>query len=360
MKIAPKDLESFIAGDAALKYSLVLVYGPEEGKVHDYVKKLLAKFSVTNTKDFRLSFLDDEALARDKSCLHDAACSLSMFEKGPRVVHVRLHKAAGELVVKSFMDSPEMDTVHGETFIVVEAGDLSPRSVLRKAAQDSSKVASLGCYEDSPGMARQLIEKTLAKEGLRCDGEAMEMLLHKSASHRGVLYGELEKLILYAGGLGVTGEKAPTTITGSHVVESLGATQNTAIDSVVYAVGDGNIARLHQELSIMQNQGIALAVVFQAIARHFQLLHLVRGKVDSGQSPHEVLSALRPPLYFKTKQAVARQVQYWKEDGIAQALEQLYQAQLQLRRTSLPDFSLCSAVLVKIAARRTRSSPRAS
>ncbi len=135
MKIKPAQIASFLRQpDSAVR--AILVYGPDGGLVRERTEILARNVLGEDLSDpFRCTALYGETLANDPARLADEAAALSLIG-GSRVVFIR--KAVDSLtpVFKSFFSDPV-----GESLILVEAEELSARSSLRKAFEDSSLAA---------------------------------------------------------------------------------------------------------------------------------------------------------------------------------------------------------------------------
>ena len=82
---------------------------------------------------------------------------------------------------------------------IIEAGELSPRSGLRKMFEKAKRAVALPCYVDGPGDVRALAMSTAANEDLTFDKDALDLLVSLLGEDRGVSRSEIDKLILYKG-----------------------------------------------------------------------------------------------------------------------------------------------------------------
>ncbi|MDO9125444.1 MAG: DNA polymerase III subunit delta, partial [Parvibaculum sp.] len=124
MKIAPREADRFTAKPDP-KAVAVLVYGPDAGLVRERIKTMTKTVVDDPADPFRISDLTDGDLKQDPARLSDEAASIAMLG-GRRVVRVRGASDGTAKIFESFLDNPA-----GDALVLVEAGELTPRSALR-------------------------------------------------------------------------------------------------------------------------------------------------------------------------------------------------------------------------------------
>jgi DNA polymerase-3 subunit delta len=68
-----------------------------------------------------------------------------------------------------------------------------------------------------------------------------------------------------------------------------------------------------------------------------------------GASPGDALSALRPPVFFKSRPAFERAVRLWPPAALAAAGEALLEAERQTKTTGMPDDAIARAAVMALA-----------
>lgn len=125
MKIAPGAADRFVASPPE-SLRACLVYGPDGGLVRERAASL-ARQRVGDLSDpFRVSMLSAAAVAETPGRLADEAAMLSLTGE-TRVVRADGIGDAAFESVEILLSRPEASTL-----VVLEAGDLPPRSKLRK------------------------------------------------------------------------------------------------------------------------------------------------------------------------------------------------------------------------------------
>ncbi len=343
MKIAGGRIASFIKNpDPAVR--AVLVYGPDQGLVRERGDALVVAISEDPADPFRVVELTVGVIKNDPACLADEAAALS-FVGGRRVVRIR---DAGDNITEAFKTL--LSTTTCEALVVVEAGQLTPRSSLRRLFEGAANAAAVACYVDSGAVLSQVISETLTKHGLAVTPEANAFLAANLGSDRAVTRSELEKLALYMGGAGTVKIEDAAAAVGDNGIMS--------IDSTIYAACSGDPRTLDRSLARAFAEGIQPVTMLRAAARHLQRLHLARTLIDMGRSSDQAMMALKPPVFQGLKDRFRDQTRRWDGNRLAIALEIVTDAELDCKTTGTPVDAVCSRALMRIAqaARSARGS----
>ncbi|HTW35535.1 MAG TPA: DNA polymerase III subunit delta [Rhizomicrobium sp.] len=335
MIVKSADAERYVArppeGIAA-----VLVFGPDQGLVRERAEKL-ARTVVPDLADpFRVTELDETALASDPARLADEAAALSMLG-GRRVVRVR---GAGNGLAKlfeAFLEDPK-----GDALVVVEAGDLAKGTSLRSVFEGADNAAAVVCYADSARDIADVVRETLKADNLTIAADALDEAVTALGSDRGVTRRELEKLALYAHGQG--------RVTIEDVRAVVGDESEARTEEVCDAAGEGDMARLDRALERLWITGMSPVAVVRTSLSHFQRLALVKSQTAGGGA-EAAIRRLRPPVHFKREASFKAQLQRWSEPALNETLDLLLDTEALCKTTAVPAEAATARALFQIAAR---------
>lgn len=339
MKIKASDADRFAAKPDA-KVRAVLVYGPDGGLVRERMNMLTRGVVEDLSDPFRIAEIGDGDLRGDPARLADEAAAIAMLG-GRRVVRVR---GAGDSLAKafkSFLDDPS-----GDALVVIEAGDLGPRSSLRKLFEDRGNAAALPCYADDAGALENVIRQRLAKEGLGIEPDALEYLTANLGSDRGVTMNELDKLCLY---MGPAEAGAKRNVALADVRVSVGDNSESSLDDAVDAALGGDLAALDLALLRARGADTSPVALVNALSRRLQQLHLVLAEMETGTPADVAIRAMRPPVHFSRAALLRRQLGLWNRRKLGKAMELAMEAEFQCKTTGLPEDAICGQVLMRIA-----------
>ena len=339
MKIKASDADRFAAKPDA-RVRAVLVYGPDGGLVRERMNMLTRSVVEDLSDPFRIAEIGDGDLRADPARLADEAAAIAMLG-GRRVVRVR---GAGDSLAKtfeSFLDDPS-----GDALVIVEAGDLGPRSSLRKLFEDRGNAAALPCYADDAGALENVIRQRLAKDGLGIEPDALEYLIANLGSDRGVTMNELDKLCLY---MGPAEAGAKRNVALADVRVSVGDNSESNLDDAVDAALGGDLPALDLALLRARGADTSPVALVNALSRRLQQLHLVLAEMETGTPADVAIRAMRPPVHFSRAALLRRQLGLWNRRKLGKAMELAMEAEFQCKTTGLPEDAICGQVLMRIA-----------
>jgi len=151
----------------------------------------------------------------------------------------------------------------------------------------------------------------------------------------------LEKLVLYKSG--------HTTINLADVEACVGDNGVLSLDALIYAVADGAVDVMEHELSRLWQDGTAPVSIIRSVTRHFQRLHMTVAHMNTGVPYDRASMMLRPPVFFKYKDAFRRQTSSWTLPKLANAMEMLVESEKHCKTTGYPAETLCSRALLRLA-----------
>jgi DNA polymerase-3 subunit delta len=187
-------------------------------------------------------------------------------------------------------------------------------------------------YPPEGGDADRLATMLAREQGLRLDADLARRLADASGGDRAVLASEIEKLALYAD----ASPEQPREV--SHdMIDAIGADNGEAdLTRFVDAVIGGQEALLERELARLAGEGQEGIPLVRALLRRLISLAAARTEVERGASPSAAADRVGRALFWKEKNAIARDVGRWPAPRIARAIDRLSLLDRELRRSAGP------------------------
>lgn len=313
----------------------VLIYGPDGGMVRERGRRAVQSIVDDPSDPFRVAEITSAVLKDDPARLADEAFALSLTG-GDRVVWLRGAADGDAATVKSVLSED-----NAAAFLVVEAGDLNPRSSLRKLFEQAPNAAAIPCYADDKRSLQGLIQEIMEAHGLSIAPDATAFLCEHLGADRMLSRNELEKLAVFAA------DKDRVTL--EDALACVGDSTVAAMDDVAYSIGDGDAAALVLGLHRAGMEGIEPIQMLRAVQRHFQRLKLCADRVAGGVPADKAVSTLRPPVFFKRVDGFRRQLGRWRPHTIDRALVVLTDAEVACKSTGVPARAACENAFFRLA-----------
>lgn len=323
MKIQGASIRRFLdKPDKAVR--AVLLYGPNESFAHEAAQKLAAWAVGKSDDPYAVTKLGEDEIRKDGARLADALAAQSLLG-GPTIVWARISGKGADAAILDALDAVERGEPLG--YLIVEAGDLGSTAELVKKFAAAKTGAVIAFYEETDAERAQHA-RTLAKElGLSFEPGAEDAFLSALPADRGLAVKEIEKLALYAHGLG-------RPVSAADLDALLADEAESALDAASLAAAQGRAAQAVEALARID--ALSGVSALRALLRRMLQLREARLLIDSGLSPSDAVAKLRPPAFWKERDAVAAQARLWTGRKLNAAFDILWTAELRAKTAGAP------------------------
>ena len=296
-----------------------LFHGADEAQSSALGDRLVAALKATK------HFLAASSLRSDPARLPDEACAIDMFG-GSKVIW--LQPAGEEIVdsVEALLGAPA-----AESPVVAIAGKLSKASALLKLAEAHDLALSHVSYELDARDAERLVADLARSEGLRIQQSVAARIADSCSNDRRMIGQELSKLALYLD----ASPNAPKDL-DSEALDAVGADMGGEFLGIADLALAGDVRGLGVALSGMAEGGRNAIPIIRSLQRRLLMLAPIRARIDSGESPHAVLTSLGKSLFWKDKPLVERMLSLWDSGGLARVSERTGALERHLMRADSP------------------------
>lgn len=323
MKIATASIRRFLEKpDKSVRAALL--YGPNESFAREAAQRLAAHALGKSDDPYAITKLTDDEIKRDAARLVDALSAQSLLG-GPTIVWARIAGRGADASIIDALAGIERGEASG--FLIVEAGDLGSAAELVKKFNDAKSAAAISFYEESEA-ERVNYAKTAAKDaGLSFERDAEEAFLSALPGDRGLAAREIEKLALYAHQLG-------RPVSTEDLAALLADEGESALDAASFAAAQGRAAQAVEALARIE--GLSGVSALRALLRRLHQLRELRAMIDGGVSAGDAVAKMRPPVFWKERDAVAAQARLWTAKKLNAAYDILWSAELRSKTAGAP------------------------
>ncbi len=340
VKLGAQQIERYLAapGDS---YFAVLVYGPDRGLVKERLNRLETAILGAADDPFRRVVLNESVFSDDGGRLLVERAEIA-FGGGRRVIHVVDASDRSAAAVARAADGT------GDGLILLQGGDLGPRSKLRKACEVHEGIAVIPCYGDDHRALAGVLQSALEREGLAIDADARTLMLQNLGQDRSITRQEIEKLLLFKA-------SAPgTEISVEDVLACVAEGGGAEIRDLVSTVTAGDFSRVPGLMNAALAEGGSSVGLLRALQRHFQRLHQATAAMAAGLSAEQAVAGLKPPVFFKDKPGFVRALGIWSDARLVEGMTLLVEAERACKSGRGSDRDICERAVLRLT-RLTRT-----
>jgi DNA polymerase-3 subunit delta len=346
MKASPRDISGHLK-TLDPKFRAVLIFGKDSGRIRESRNQITKQIIPEDGDPFCLATITPEQVKEDPAIIADEMGAVSMMG-GRRLV--RLDEATDK-DLEAIQNGLSMET--GDTLLLVTSGDLAPRSKLRSYFEKENGVLAIACYADDARDLAALIAEEFRSHNIQAAPDVIGYLKNHLGRDRIVTRSELEKIIFFLGAQ--KGDIGPEKILTFDDAKSLTSdSADMAVADIAAEALRGNSKRLVGLLDKARVEGAGAIEILRILQFQLHRLGLVRGMMDEGRSMDDALKSLRPPVFFKDRDAFVGQVRSWPKPRLTAALDYVVRAEAACKKTGAPDFSIAAKTCMDICQQAKR------
>ncbi len=287
------ELEKIIS----LNLNIHLIYGNNEGIKQD----IISNFYKNNYEGEVLKY-DEQDILTNKDELISSLLNKSLFETEKLII---ISRGTDKLttVINELLDRKEIGAK-----IIIKSSNLEKKSKLRNLFEKEKNVICTPVYEDDSRSLNFIINNFLKDYKLSLSQEIKNILIERSNGDRINLKNELSKLK----NLSITKKKLS--------IEDVLKLSNLAENYSVFELSDNYLAKNSKKVSNILNENNYSSddciLIIRTILNKSKRLLKIRNEVDNNKNIDQVISTIKPPIFWKEKEIVKKQAQSWSTNEV--------------------------------------------
>jgi len=280
----------------------------------------------------------------DPAKLADEMSAMSLLGGG-RLVRLRLDHERQAAAISKLIKSFDTDPSRAEAKLIIEAGDMTTRSAIRKAVEASKHFAAVACYAANANDLRDQVKDGLKAHNITITPDALEHWLPLLEGDHALAAGEIEKMALYKG----YGKTDGTVVNLADIQAVAAGGQSASIDTIVTEALLGDVDAMDANYRRAVAGKVSPIGILFGLQR--QLLRLTEAaiKMDSGESAGQAMRGLRPPVFAMQERAFTRQLNIWSLRMLRRSLAECQAADRASKTAGAPIEAITSRLLLALA-----------
>jgi DNA polymerase-3 subunit delta len=340
-----QDIERFLVTPGNAR--VALIWGPDLGQVRERANSLAAVATRRVDDPFDVALLTESDLSDGGARLEEELLAYSMMG-GRRLVRLRLsgERGEGEDAAATALSRHAGGEFNPDAFLLVEAGNLKPTSVLRKAAEKTDRCGAIVCYADEAGDLARLTREALALDKVGLAPDALELFVSRLPQERGVARREIERLALFLG------PGSNTVATAGDLASFVGVEPESSLaDAAIDAFG-GRLLAAHSGLRRAAQEGETGPATIRALSGH--LGRLRRAVIMHGAGIPLAQAAKELRVFWKIEREFQRQARGWPLVELDKLPQEILAADQACKTAGAPDQLISEHLALSIAGRARR------
>ena len=295
------------------KYKFFLVYGENEGLKKDIINKIRSKHSSKEIK------YEEAQILNNKSEFYNEINNRSLFDEKKTYLIERCSEKISEVILE-FIEK------NIEDLIIINCGILEKKSKLRNILEKSPKAIVIPTYKDNSQSLVDIAKIFFAEKKISVSYETLNLLANRSNGDRGNLNNELEKISNY-----LIDKK---TISLKEVYSLTNLSENYTAFELVDASLSKNLKKTQEILNennySQEDTFLVLRVFLMKTKKMLNLLENMKNQKDIDK----VILEHRPPIFWKDKPVIKKQLQLWTLKAISELIFNLNNIELKIKKNS--------------------------
>ncbi len=279
-----------------LNYNMFLFYGENFGLKNEIQQLIKNKIKQEDSKVEYLSLYEND-ITENKENFYNTIYSGSLFSNKKVII---IKNCTDKIIHQ--MEELSEKKLEG-VLLVISADVLDKKSKLRNLFEKNTQTLCVPCYADNTRDLELVALKILKENNITASKEIINLLIEKSNNDRGNLHNEIEKIKSFAvdkKNLEIDEIKSIINFSGEY-----------KSDSLINECLSGNILQYKKILSEIYSNTINQIFLLRILSNKIQKLLRMKEVEKNYSNIDNLLSASRPPIFWKDKPIVKKQLTIW-------------------------------------------------
>ena len=307
-------LKSFEVNKTSIsKFKFFVIYGENEG-----LKKELIEIIKVNNNGKELKY-DEVQIIKDKSNFLNEIKNKSLFDEKRIFILERCTDKISEVIL-------EICEKENDDILIFNFGILEKKSKIRNFLEKSKYVAVIPTYKDNSQSLINIAKNFFSEKKISISYETLNLLVNRCSGDRGYLKHELEKISNYLSDKKVVSLKEILALTN--------LSENYSAAELVDASLSKNITKTKEILNennySTEDTFLILRVFLKKTKKIIDLLE----NLDDEKDIEKLISLHRPPIFWKDKPVIKKQLQLWKLKNMRELISKLNDLEVKIKKNN--------------------------
>jgi len=310
------------------KNQFFLLYGENEGHKKQIIEEEFKKFYSENIYHYE----ENEVIKNEESFFNNIL-SKSFFESEKLIIISRVTDKIKDIVEKLLEKKIE------DFVLILNAGLLEKKSKLRSLIEKNKYTVCVPFYEDNNQTLSTLVNQFCRSNKVPISQQSINLIVQKCRGDRQNLTNELEKIKNFA--------KNKKTIKIEDILKLTNLAENYSVSELI----DNCLAKnIKKTVHILNENNYSLddciLIIRTFLIKSKRLLKLFKDIKDT-KSVDDVISNFKPPIFWKDKEIIKRQIDSWSYKSIKNLVFRISEIELLIKKASNNSVNIISDFIIE-------------
>ena len=308
-------------------YNLYLFYGKNEG----FQNEIIQEYFIKSFKGEIIKYDENEVLNNNQIIIEEILNKSLFCEKKILIVSKTTDKSVK--IIEEVLDKNFSDVK-----IICKSGALEKKSKLRNFFEKNNKTVIVPFYEDDTKSLLPIINNFIRKNEIKISRESINLLIERANGSRDSLHKELEKIYNYS----ISDKNLQHEIVKKLTNLSENIDVNELVDQYLIK-NTKHVTKILNENNYSDED--CILILRMILIKSKRLLAIIE-KYNEVKNIDEVITNIRPPVFWKDKERVKKQANNWDFNELKRKIYQISEIETLVKTNSKNSLNIVSNFIV--------------
>ena len=309
------------------KNNFYLLYGENEGYKNEVIKKYFEKIYPNSIYRH-----DENQILDDKDKFLNGLLSKSFFDIKKLIIISRVSDKIVDLIEEIISKNIKDIT------IILSAKILEKKSKLRNFFEKEKKIICVPFYEDSNQTLNSIALKFFKEKKISISQQTINLLIERCRGNRENLNNELEKIENFS--------KSEKKINSDDILKLTNLAENYNATELTDNCLAKNIKKTTNILNENHYSTEDCILITRTLLIKAKRLLKIQEEINSNKNIEEVVANFKPPIFWKDKEIVKKQIANWPLKKIKNMITNINNIELLIKKNSINSLNILSDFII--------------
>jgi len=309
------------------KNNFYLLYGENEGYKNEVIKKYFEKIYPNSIYRH-----DENQILDDKDKFLNGLLSKSFFDTKKLIIISRVSDKIVDLIEEIISKNIKDIT------IILSAKILEKKSKLRNFFEKEKKIICVPFYADSNQTLNSIVLKFFKEKKISISQQTINLLIERCRGNRQNLNNELEKIENFS--------KSEKKINSHDILKLTNLAENYNVTELTDNCLAKNIKKTTNILNENHYSTEDCILITRTLLIKANRLLKIQEEINSNKNIEEVVANFKPPIFWKDKEIVKKQIANWPLKKIKNMITNINNIELLIKKNSINSLNILSDFII--------------